>query len=151
MCNPRHIKTGTRKKLLCLHWNPFILFDPIGPMGTTGRGWLTCSIAGAYSRPRKCVLEVRTCQVRASKSTSPQFAYVVLRNGSTIDKRWRWISYNIRVTKWNEWCSLIVERDQNWALCSRTPWLVQLNWQPHAVRSIMSRAERSSKHVNVNE
>ena len=29
MCNPGHIKTGTRK---------FIFFDLIGPMGSTGKG-----------------------------------------------------------------------------------------------------------------
>ena len=41
MCNPGHIKTGTRRKLLSLDWNPFIFFD-LGSYGLCRkrRDWL---------------------------------------------------------------------------------------------------------------
>ena len=46
MCNLGHIKTGTRKLLLSLHWNhhiipPFIFFYLIGPMEGAGLYWVS--------------------------------------------------------------------------------------------------------------
>ena len=62
MCNPGHIKTGTRKLLFSLHWHPFIFFDLIGPMSSTGRGvtlplYRTLVQAGTKPQPQRDIPE----------------------------------------------------------------------------------------------